>query len=522
MSPFVRVPVVLGLWSLGLGVVAQPLDLTIVHTNDLHAHLEPTKRRDRSFGGYARTATVIRGLRAKEPNVIVLNAGDTFQGTLFFNVYVGLADLAIMNAIGYDAMTVGNHEFDRGPKPLADFARLARFPIVSANLDLAREPLLKDLIKPATVLQVGGQKVGVIGLTTPDAANISSPGDNVGFRPVEAAIQEQVAAFEAQGINKVVLLSHIGYEEDVALAPKLKGVDVIVGGHSHTLLGDAVDGLTPPGGPYPTVAKDADGNPVLVVQAHEWGKAVGHLKVRFDEKGRVANWTGSKPIIIDESVAEDPLVATMIAAFLKPIAAKSAEVIGRTTSALSPDRGPEQGENLLGNAIADAMLEATKKSGAVMAFMNAGGVRAAIEPGEITYGMVIGVQPFNNTLTLLDLTGSELKTALEHGLSKYPTYDGAFLHVSSGTRLVFDPARPAGDRIVELVVAGKPWSATAIYRVCTNSFTAGGGDFHDALKAAKGYRLDTGLLDVDALIEFLRARSPFDAKLEGRIRRVGG
>lgn len=521
MSPFARVPALLGLWSLGLLVAAQPLDLTVVHTNDLHAHLEPTKRREKSFGGYARTATIIRELRSKEPNTIVLNAGDTFQGTLFFNVYVGLADLAIMNAIGYDAMTVGNHEFDRGPKPLADFAKLARFPIVSANLDLSQEPLLKDLIKPSTIIEVGGQKVGVIGLTTPDAANISSPGDNVVFRPVEDAIKEQVAAFEAQGIDKIVLLSHIGYEEDVALAPKLKGVDVIVGGHSHTLLGDAVEGLTPPGGPYPTVAKDAAGNTVLIVQAHEWGKTVGHLKVRFDEKGHVVNWTGSKPIIMDESVAEDPLVATMVAAFLKPIAAKSGEVIGRTISGLSRDLA-EQGENLMGNAIADAMLEATKKSGAVMAFMNAGGVRAAIEPGEITYGMVIGVQPFNNTLTILDLTGAELKAALEHGVSKYPTYDGAFLHVSSGSRFVFDPARPSGDRIIELVVAGKPWSATATYRVCTNNFTAGGGDFHDVLKAAKGYRLDTGLLDVDALIEYLRAHSPLDAKLEGRIRRVGG
>ncbi|MCW5942502.1 MAG: 5'-nucleotidase C-terminal domain-containing protein [Fimbriimonadaceae bacterium] len=521
MPPFVRVPVVLGLWSLGLLALAQPFDLTIVHTNDLHAHLEATKRRDKSFGGYARTATVIREIRRTDKNTILLNAGDTFQGTLFFNVYVGLADLAIMNAIGYDAMTVGNHEFDRGPKPLADFAKMARFPIVSANLDLEREPLLKDLIQPSTILEVGGQKVGVIGLTTPDAANISSPGDNVGFRPVEDSVRRQVAALEAQGIDKIVLLSHIGYEEDVALAPKLRGVDVIVGGHSHSLLGPAVEGLAPPAGPYPTVAKDAAGETVLIVQAHEWGKTVGKLKVRFDEKGRVTNWAGSQPVIVDESVAEDPLVSTMVAAFLKPIAAKSSEVIGRTTSGLSRDRG-EQGESLMGNAIADAMLEATKKSGAVMAFMNAGGVRAAIEPGEITYGMAIGVQPFNNTLTLLDLTGAELKAALEHGLSKHPTYDGAFLHVSSGTRLVFDSNRPAGDRITELIVAGKPWSATAIYRVCTNSFTAGGGDFHDVLKAAKGYRLDTGLLDVDALIEYLRAHSPLDAKLEGRIRRVGG
>lgn len=509
----------LGMWLAVLGF-AQPLEVTIIHTNDLHAKIEPTTRGNSSLGGYARKATVIQRLRESSPNPIVLNAGDTFQGTLYFNVYEGLADLAIMNYIGYHAMAVGNHEFDKGPAPLERFARLAKFPVIAANLDLTDEPSLRDLIPPHTTIEIGGQRVGVIGLVTNDTPNISAPGDTVRFLPYVESVERSVRALRAEGVDKFILLTHIGYEADLELARELRDIGVIVGGHSHTVLGPRVDGLAPPRGPYPTVVRNAAGDTTLVVQAGDWGRLVGHLRVQFDADGRVAGWSGS-PVAVDQDVPPDPVVESMVQAFAAPIAAKAAEVIGSTETGLNRDR-EGSGEHTMGNVIADAMLAATRRAGAVIALMNAGGVRANIAPGNITYGDAITVQPFNNTLVVLELTGAELKAALEHGLARAPEYSGAFLHISAGSRIVFDVSRPAGNRIVELVIDGEPWAAERTYKVCTNNFTASGGDFHEVLKNAPGTRLDTGLLDVDALIEYIQANSPLNRQIEGRIRLVRG
>ena len=153
--------------------------VTFLHTNDLHSHVEPVKIKGVELGGYARQATLIKKFRNESPNPILLNGGDTFQGTLFFNVYLGLADVAFMNQVGYQAMAAGNHEFDRGPKVLADFARLAAFPILAANLDVSSDPDLKGLIKPSAIITVGTERIGVVGAVTPDLMDISSPGDNV-------------------------------------------------------------------------------------------------------------------------------------------------------------------------------------------------------------------------------------------------------------------------------------------------------------------------------------------------------
>lgn len=509
-------------WTLALSALcaAEDFVLTVIHTNDLHARIEPTARRDQSFGGYARQATVIRKLRNAHANSVLLNGGDTFQGTLYFNVYEGLADLAFMNYIGYDAMAVGNHEFDKGPAPLERFARLAKFPVLASNLDLTGEPELAKVIRRHIVLEVGGQKVGVIGLLTDDTPNISSPGENVKFLDQVASVRRSIGELETQGVNKIVLLTHIGYAEDVAIAKRIPELDVVVGGHSHTLLGEAVEGLQPPGGPYPTLVEGEGGHRTLVVQAGDWGRVVGLLHVKFDEGGRVKSWQG-QPIVVDKDVTEDPVAAAMAQAFKKPIEAKANEVVGHTETGLPRDNGP-QGENPMGNVIADAMHAATEKAGAVMATMNAGGVRAPIDAGPITYGHAITVQPFGNTLTLLDLSGAELKAVLEHGLANAPEYSGAFLHVSKNVRVEYDPKRPAGDRITNLTISGKAIAPGDTYRICTNSFTAGGGDFHDVLKNAKGYRLDTGLLDLDALLDYLKANKPTNRTIEGRIVRIGG
>jgi 5'-nucleotidase len=172
----------------------------------------------------------------------------------------------------------------------------------------------------------------------------------------------------------------------------------------------------------------------------------------------------------------------------------------------------------MANVIADAMMAATQKAGAVAAFINAGGVRSSIDEGSITYGEAITVQPFGNTLVVLDLTGDELRRALEHGVAGFPDKMGAFLHPSRGTSYRFDPAKPAGSRVSEVVIGGQPLDPAKTYPIALLGFTASGGDAHEVLKAAPGRRVDTGLIDVDALVDYIKANSPLNPKPERRIR----
>jgi 5'-nucleotidase len=302
-------------------------------------------------------------------------------------------------------------------------------------------------------------------------------------------------------VDKIVLLSHCGYSEDLAMAPKLRGVDVIVGGHSHTLLGTLdIPGFPKSGGPYPTVLKDADGKTVLVVQAWDWGMLLGRIKVTFDDAGVVKSWSDAAPLPVDETVAEDPIVKSMVAAFQRPIAAMQNEKVGSSTVALSRE--------LMANLISDAMLDATRKMGSVAAFVNAGGVRAELDAGKLTFAQLVSVQPFENTLVVMDLTGAELAAAMQRGAES----GGGMLLPSAGTSY-----RVADGKVTDIRVAGAPLDPAKTYTVTINNYTAAGGDAHAVLRDAKGKRTDTGLRDIDVLVDYVKAHSPLSPKPDKRI-----
>jgi len=491
-----------------LSLADRPIEITIVHSNDLHAHVQPFAIRGVKYGGYARQATLIRQIRAKEKNVLLLNAGDVFQGTLYFNVYEGLADLAYMNEIGYQAMAVGNHEFDRGPATLAKFVGLATFPVLSANLDFSAEPSLKDKVAPSTVLTVGDEKVGIVGATTPDVTNISSPGPTITLKDLKASVQAEVDKLTGQGINKIILLTHIGYDVDQQLAGELHDVDMIVGGHSHTPLGTPdLPGWRKADGPYPTHVKDSQGKDVLIVQSYEWSKVLGRITVTFDGGGHISRVRDAGPIVVDEKVPEDPDVKSLVTAFEKPIADLQNQAVGQADVAIPKEATPT-GESLMANVIADAMLEATKKAGSVAAFVNSGGVRGSMEPGKITYGEAISIEPFGNTLTVLDLSGAELKAAIEEGIGT-----GGQLNPSHGTSYHI-----GGKQASQIMVDGAPLDESKTYRVTLLNFTANGGDAHKVLQNAKGTRTDTGLIDLDATLDYIKRHSPLRPTPENRIR----
>ncbi|BDP43561.1 5'-nucleotidase (plasmid) [Deinococcus aetherius] len=497
---------------------AAPLTVTILHTDDLHGHVDPVKVGQGTYGGYARQTALVRRYAAQDPNPLVLSGGDTFQGTLYYNVYQGLADVLFMNYQGYQAMAVGNHEFDNGPEALARFAQKAQFPLLASNLDLSAEPLLRDLVKPYAVLSVGGQKVGVIGAVTPDLPLISSPGPNVKMVELAQSLNASVKALQGQGIDKIILVSHLGYTLEQEVAKTVPGIDVIVGGHSHTLLGTFDNKDFPPSeGPYPTIVQNPDGNRTLLVAAWEWGKVLGRLKVTFNDAGAVESYEG-QPIVVSADLPEDPTARRMIDTLAVPIAALRQQVVGNTTGGLNGAREiVRRRESTMANVLADAALDAAQKAGATIAFVNGGGVRSSIDAGPITFEEAITVQPFGNTLTVLDLTGAEIRQALEHGVATWSENKGQFLHVSRGMSYTFDPTRPAGSRVTAVTLNGQPLDDAKTYTVAMNTFTAQGGDGFDVFKNAKGRRIDTGTLDIDILVNYLRARPTTDAQNEGRI-----
>lgn len=480
-------------------VAQKPLTMTILHSNDIHSHIEPTAIKGKNYGGLARMATVIKQTRAREKNVLLLNAGDCFQGTLYFNIYEGLAEAVLMNHLGFQASCVGNHEFDKGIPNLVEYCKRVNFPMLACNIDMTKEPELKSVVKPYTILTVDKQKIGVVGLITETTGNITLGAESLEFQKHLAPTQNAVDDLTKQGVNKIIVLSHIGYDEDKFLASKLRNVDLIVGGHSHTPLGTpALDGWRPSGGPYPTIKKDADGNDVYIVQAWEWGKVFGDLKVNFDAKGKITKIIEAKAIVIDESIPEDPEIAGLVDAFRKPVTAMGSTVLGTSTSAVT-DR------TLVGYFVSDSYLEATAGLGVTIALQNPGGVRSNLEAGKITYSAANAISPFRNTVTIAELTGEEIVRLLNDSKGSLIPSKGSSYRV-------------AGGGVRDVIVAGQPIDLVKTYKVAVNNFMASGGDNLDTLKACTK-KLDTGLIDIDILVDYIKKNTPLNTGSEIRIKR---
>ncbi len=507
------------LFPAGTPVFAQgggEFSMTILHTNDVHANYE---------GTLARQTTLLKQIREEVPNLLLVDAGDRFQGTLFYQLYKGEMAQWAMNLQGYQAMAVGNHEFDDGPATLAKFIKGANFPVLSANLDVSADPDLKGLIKPYTIVEVGGENIGIIGITTEEVDILSSPGPNVKILPAVDALKDAVAALTDQGVNKIIALTHVGYEVDKQLAAQVDGVDIIVGGHSHTCLGDVKHSA----GPYPTVVNSPSGQPVLVVQACSKLKYMGRLNVTFDDKGVPVKWDGGLIKVKDENVPEDPEVAAEVAKRAQPIEELKSQIIGETLVDLVGERSVCRfAECNMGNLITDAILWKMQDQGIQIALQNGGGIRASIPKGPISMGQVMEVLPFGNTIATFEIKGEDLWAALENGVSRAENPEnegtGRFLQVA-GLRYTWDPSRPVGERIISVEVRNpdgtySPLDPNAIYKVAANDFMRKGGDDYKVLaeKAINPY--DYGPPLDQAVAEYIKVHSPIAPKVEGRIKMV--
>ncbi|MEK8127846.1 choice-of-anchor I family protein [Paenibacillus filicis] len=508
--------------------VSGPWKLTVMHTNDTHAHLADVARR----------TTLVKQVRQEAGNSLLLDAGDVFSGDLYFTKWKGQADLAFMNLMGYDAMTFGNHEFDQGTQTLADFISQAKFPLLSSNIDfsadskispLLRKPTVIDTQKPKStansgvypyiVMDVNGKKVAVFGLTTEDTKETSSPGKDVLFNPAAESAAKTVQAIKGEGIQIIIALSHLGYNRDRELAAAVPGIDVIVGGHTHTKLDE------------PVVISGNPSEPTVIVQANEWGKYLGRLDVTFDEQGVVQTGQGQlqgKLITVDDKVAEDPEAKSMLQPYKAELELLKQQEIGKTTVLLDGVReNVRSKETNLGNFIADGMLiKAKALKNADIAIMNGGGIRDSIQQGVITMGALRTVMPFGNTLYVLDVTGKQLKEGLENGVSGAKSKDlpGKFPQIA-GMTFKWDPAQPAGSKVFDVMIKqGEqfvPLQLNATYRLATNSFVANGGDgyasFADAV-ASGAYHEDLGYPDYENFIDYVNSLGgTISPAVQGRI-----
>jgi 5'-nucleotidase len=515
------------------GAALADYELHILHINDFHSRVESINKYDSTcsaedeaknacFGGAARLKTAIDQTRAglAGKNVLTLDGGDSFQGSMFYTTYKGAVEAEMMNAMKFDAMTVGNHEFDNGEDALLTFLEKAQFPVTTANVEASAKSKIAGKIKPYLILTVGGQKIGIVGAVTTDTPEISSPGPNIAITSDVDAITKAVQEIKAEGVDKIIALTHVGYQRDMEAIAKIPDVDIVVGGHSHTLLSNTDKSAA---GPYPTMVDNPGGYKVPVVQAASYSKYLGDLTVVFDDKGVVKSAKGD-PILVDSSFKPDPVLAARIKELGAPIEATKKKVIGSSTTAIDGSHDTcRSRECQMGDLVADAMLDSAKAQGVQIAIANGGGLRASIQGGDVSMGSVLTVLPFQNTLATFKLKGEDVKAALENGVSQVADGAGRFPQVA-GLKYAFDASKPVGQRVTAIEVAENgsfvPLDPNKVYGVVSNNFMRAGGDGYKIFKEKAIDAYDYGPNLEDVVAAYIGKHSPYEPYTDGRVTAV--
>ncbi|MFZ2089435.1 MAG: bifunctional UDP-sugar hydrolase/5'-nucleotidase, partial [Desulfobaccales bacterium] len=440
------------------------VDLSIFYVNDFHGFAEPYKPKggDAPLGGIAYLAGAVERARGKQPSLL-LSAGDMIQGNTWANFSQGKSTIDVMNAMRFDAMAVGNHEFDFGVKVLKQRMAQARFPILGANV--------KGMpgLKPYVIKNLSGVRVAIIGVVTPDTPVATNPGNVAGltFSTPEGAVRQVLKEIKGRA-DIILVLSHCGYKADRELAAQVPAIDVIVGGHSHT-----------------KILKPEQVGRTIIVQAWEHAKALGVLTLKIKDR-KIAGFEGTLQEISPAAGPPSRRVQEIVSRYERQTEGHLKRVIGEALVDLDGEHVRERETNL-GDFIADVMRE---KAGAEAALINGGTIRTSIPQGPITVKHIFCVLPFDNYLVAIRLTGSQLKQALEHGLARLEEPTGSFPQVA-GLTFTYSRSAPAGSRLKNLTVGGQPWEPDKEYVVATNDYLVAGGDgytaFGEALKSARDY-----------------------------------
>lgn len=498
-------------------------DLTILHANDVHSAAAGVNDRGpvyddtNAVGGLARVTAFVADEKAKAKvqgkGVLALDAGDFWQGTHFFRTGGMPWARAAMRQMPWDAVTLGNHEFDLGCETLAQYVKGLPFPVLAANLEKNPACPLSTVPLPATVVKdLSGVKVGIIGLANDEGKDISEACPNTDFANRTKALERAAAELEKAGVTHIIAVTHVGYEADQALARAVPAIDVIVGGHTHSVLGVHPHSE----GPYPTVIAHDDGSKTLVVQAGRSTRYLGRLTVSFDDAGRIVQFRGDLEELVP-SLRRDEAMHEFVVQSIEAIRADQERFVGVNTSTLPDGLDPcREGDCLSGMATADAFLAWGRSRGAVAAILNGGAVRAAMPIGPVTHADLLDIHPFGNRIQVADVSGAVLREALEHGLSE-PDVIGPRLLQTAGLRYRINPAAPVGKRIVSAEIRTKEgiWAPIVpenVYRIVTIAYLLGGGD-HFSMLGQHAKILETGPLEVDVLEAYLREKKDQDNNL---------
>ena len=499
-------------------------EIEIFHTNDMHSHFAGSRQNNACLkekdcsGGYGAIREYVLKAKRQNPDLLFLDAGDKFQGSLLYVNYKSPFVSKIDNQMHYDAGTFGNHEFDEGCQKLEEFYHNANYPLIAANLKPEDGcPLKKANIAPYVIRDYKNTKIGLIGLANPDVVAESGACKYTKFEDPIKATKDAVEQLKSKDVKIIILLSHLGLPFDQKLAKTINGLDIIVGGHTHDYIG--------PGskiGGYPIVEKAPDGQPVLIVTTAGQANYLGHLKTSFNSEGVPVKWSGN-PITVGKSGGNAKITEVIDAAADKLIAKKS-ETIGenriRANDGLDACR---EGDCLSASLITQAMLEHSRSKGAEIALINGGSFRGALPFGKITAGDPDNIQPFKDVLEIRRYTGKQLSEAVEHGVSDVDGIGPRILQPAN-LRYSYNPKAPVGKRVISIEIKNKkgvwkPLNPSKKYVVATNTFLSGGGDRHIALGSGELVSKTHESIP-DIFRKWISAHTPLTRNPEPRIRAV--
>jgi 5'-nucleotidase / UDP-sugar diphosphatase len=480
--------------------LAEPVTITFLHTNDVY-EIEPV----RGKGGFAPLATLLAQERAAAQYSITTFGGDLISPSVLSGLTQGAQMIEFMNLLGTDIAVLGNHEFDFGPEVAAQRIAESAFPWLGTNvLGPDGRPALGTI--DLHMMEVGGYRIGFFGLLAPETDTLSSPGPEITFAPLLETAERAVAELQEKGAELIVALTHIDLAADRQLVRDLPAIDLILGGHDH-------DPITFHEGGALIVKAGFDAHYLAAVDLALDRVVEGDVEtIQIIPSWRYLSTAGVEP---------EPEIQAVGERYDQQLDEELGQPVGTTTVELDSRRETVRAkESNFGNLVADAIREAV---GAEVAITNGGGIRGdrTYAPGTVlTRKDVLSELPFGNVTVLVELTGADLLAALENGVSQVEHGAGRFPQVS-GMSYSYDPAAPAGSRIVEAKVAGEPLDAARIYKVATNDYLLEGGDGYAALAKGKAL-IDTsgGTLMASMVMDYIASKDTIAPAVEGRITRL--
>jgi len=483
--------------------------LIILHTNDIHGHLaeEEAWWLNPNFpppvGNAAAAATIIKEERdqaiRKGYGFMLLEGGDIFQGTPVGEFTKGKAVMEYMNMMGYDAMTLGNHDFDKGMEVLKPLLDMAKFPVMAANIVDSGSRQIVDFVKPFVILEKGGIKVGLFGVTTHYLRGMATPEHIRGmdFEKETATTRKMVDTLKTLGVDIIVFLSHAGFRHDKVIADSVAGIDVIVGAHSHTGLRQAYEDPS---------------HHTIIVQTYGHLTSIGKLDLSIDPRTKkVMGYKNQLKELSTEEVLKDTMVTAMIDQWRGLAETGFDSVLGSAAASIKRSGGDK--ESAIGNLICDAML---KTGGADFAFQNTGGIKADIPQGPVTYRNVYNVDAFGNYIVTMEMTGDQVIKVCETSVLGYH----AIFQVG-GLKMKYNVNKPVWHRVSEVTVNGQPIDTARVYKIAINNFLGAGGGNYKIFQEGKN-RVDTYIELRQSLADFIKQNSPLDYRVQGRITETSG